>query len=136
MQNQHLKAMQALEAAIELGRNASAPRDLQALIDCKYYLALLLNLSGWPSKAIVLIDQALQTSQTIFYTSVVAGLTSIKAMALFFQGKYTQAIAASLQGLQPAEAMQNWRIAGLFYLVCARSELALGNLDESWQHLQ
>jgi len=32
--------------------------------------------------------------------------------------------------------MQNWRIAGLFYLVCARSELALGNLDESWQYLQ
>ena len=57
-------------------------------------------------------------------------------MALFFQGKYTRAIAASLQGLQPAEAMQNWRISGLFYLVCARSELALGKLDESWQYLQ
>jgi predicted ATPase/DNA-binding SARP family transcriptional activator len=136
MQNQHLKAMQALEAAIELGRNAQVPRDLQALIDCKYYLALLLNLSGWPTKAITLIDQALQTSQAIFYTSALAGLTSIKAMALFFQGKYTQAIAASRQGLQPAEAMQNWRIAGLFYLVCARSELALGKLDEAWQYLQ
>jgi tetratricopeptide (TPR) repeat protein len=32
--------------------------------------------------------------------------------------------------------MQNWRIAGLFYLVIARSELACGNLDESWQYLQ
>jgi predicted ATPase/DNA-binding SARP family transcriptional activator len=136
MQNQHLKAMQTLEAAIELGKNASAPRDLQALVDCEYYLALLLNLSGWPSKAITLIDQALQTSQAIFYTSALAGLTSIKAMALFFQGKHTQAIAISLQGLQPAEAMQNWRLAGLFYLVCARSELARGNLDESWQYLQ
>ena len=136
MQNQHLKAMQALEAAIELGKNANAPRDLQALIDCKYYLALFLNLSGWPSQAISLIDQALQTSQAIFYTSALAGLTSIKAMALFFQGKYAQAIASSLQGLQLAEAMQNWRIAGLFYLVCARSELARGNLDEGWQYLQ
>jgi len=136
MQNQHLKAMQVLEAAVDLGKNASAPRDLQALINCKFYLALLLNLSGWPSKAIVLIDQALQASQPIFFTSALAGLTSVKAMALFFQGKYTQAIAVSLQGLQPAEAMQNWRIAGLFYLVCARSELACGNLDESWQYLQ
>ena len=136
IQNQHLKAIQALEAAIELGKNASAPRDLQALVDSKYYLAFLLNLSGWPSQAIVLIDQALQTSQAIFYTSVLAGLTSIKAMALFYQGKYSQAVAASLQGLQPAEAMQNWRIAGLFYLICARSELACGRLDESWQYLQ
>jgi DNA-binding SARP family transcriptional activator len=136
MQNQHLKAMQVLEEAVDLGRNASEPRDMQALIDCQYYLALLLNLCGWPSKAIVLIDQALQASQVIFYTSALAGLTSIKAMALFFQGKYAQALATSLQGLQPAEAMQNWRIAGLFYLVCARSELACGNLDESWRYLQ
>jgi tetratricopeptide (TPR) repeat protein len=136
MQNQHLKAIQTLETAIDLGKNASDPRDLQALVDCEYNLALLLNLSGWPSKAIPLIDHALQTSQAIFYTSALAGLTSIKAMALFYQGRYTQAIAVSQQGLQSAEAMQNWRVAALFYLIIARSEMAQGRMDECWQYLQ
>ena len=136
MQNQHLKAIQALETAVDLGKKASEPRDLQALVDCEYNLALLLSLSGWPSKAITLLDQALQTSQAIFYTSALAGLTSMKAMALYYQGKYIQAIAISQQGLQPAEAMQNWRVAALLYLVCARSELACGNLDGCWQYLQ
>ncbi len=99
-QNQHLKAIQSLETAIELGKNAREPRDLQALVNCETNLALLLNLAGWPSRAIALIDQAMQTSQAIFYTPALAGLSSIKAMALFFQGKYAQAIEFSRQGLQ------------------------------------
>lgn len=136
IQNQHLKAIQSLETAIELGKNAREPRDLQALVDCENNLALLLNLSGWPSRAITLVDQALQTSQAIFYTSALVGSSSIKAMALFFQGKYAQAIAFSLQGLQSAETMQNWRVATIFYLVCARSEMAYGHIDECWQYLQ
>jgi tetratricopeptide (TPR) repeat protein len=136
MQNQHIKAIQALEVAIELGKTASEPREMQALVDCEFNLALLLNLAGWTSRAITLIDQALQTSQAIFYTTALPGLTGIKAMALFYQGKYAQAIATSLQGIQPAETMQNWRVAALFYLICARSEMARGNLDECWQYLQ
>ena len=133
MQNRFPEADKALQSAVELVLDPPDQRMLEALVNIEYYLALINNLAGWPGKAMQLEEHGLQTSQKHFFTSGTTRMNSMLAISLYFSGQYKAALAQCQLSMPIAEAIQNWRLAGLFYLVAARSELALGHVDQSWE---
>lgn len=134
MQNRFPEADKALQTAIEMGQDTPDQRTLEALVNIEYYLALINNLAGWPAKASQLEEHGLQISQKIFYNFGTMGMNSMVAISLYFRGQYEAALARCKLSLPIVEAIQSWRLAGLFYLVAARAELALGHVDQSWEY--
>jgi predicted ATPase/DNA-binding SARP family transcriptional activator len=136
MQNRFPEADKALQSAVEMIQDPPDRRMLEALVNIEAGLAMINNLAGWPTKAIQLAEHGLQTSQKQFISSGVTQLNSMLAVSLFFHGHYEQALSQCQFNMPVAEAIQNWRLAGLFYLVAARSELAVGHIDQSWEYTQ
>jgi len=134
MQNRFPEADKALQTAIEMGRDTPDQRTLEALVNIEYFLALINNLAGWPAKASLLEEHGLQISQNNFYTSGTTRMNSMVAISLYFRGQYQAALAQCKLSLPVVEAIQSWRLAGLFYLVAARAELAIGHVDQSWEY--
>jgi DNA-binding SARP family transcriptional activator len=134
--NMNQKAVADLERALQFAQSSFDPRMRQAMINARIYLSLVYTLRGWPQEGLKQADQALQESRQIMYPNGIVRSKAMAARALFYLGRYREAVELCQLGIQRAEAIENHRANARLHISAAQAYLALGHLDESWQHLQ
>lgn len=134
--NMNQKAVADLERALQFAQSSFDPRMRQAMINARIYLSLVYMLRGWPQEGLKQADQALQESRQIMYPNGIVRSKAMVARALFYLGRYREVIELCQLGIQRAEAIENHRANARLHISAGQAYLALGHLDESWQHLQ
>jgi DNA-binding SARP family transcriptional activator len=134
---QYQKAVEMYLLAIELGKDLATPAIRQAVATVQYQLSILYSLIGWPQKALETGKQALKNSYLLVSNPTAQSQSHLTlAMAYFFSGDFSRVQEHYRKCLQIAEAMQNYRVATLAYLVEARASLITGRLGEAWDLAQ
>ncbi len=126
------EAIAVFEKALALAGEAGSTQLQEARAGTEYYLGLAYNVTGWPLKAQEIAARSLRQDKSphkVYGHLVMAG-------AKFYMGEHQASLGHSRMGLQIAQSLASPRMMGYFTIYQARAELALGQIDAAWAHLQ
>ncbi len=134
-QNRLEEGARAFEQSLRLGASdPSGAGILDALARAEVERSKIDNLRGQPECALQRAQSALENSRRSFSIFGIMRAQVQLSWALFYLGRYTEALEHCPSVLGTAGAAYDWRLTGSLHLAAARSHLALGQLDEAWRH--
>ncbi|GAP08161.1 protein containing AAA ATPase domain [Anaerolinea thermolimosa] len=134
LRHQYHEAARELEYALRLLEDSRDARQIEWCHNIRYRLALIYQLLGLPARGFEHASRAYEESRLTFNRlGSLRALTSLVAVE-FFRGRFREALQYGLTALDMARATSNPRLQGTIFTFLAQAEMALGHLDDAWQH--
>ena len=134
MLNQWAEAEEAFQKTLELGNDVMEPENIRLRGEAHSQMAILLNMSCWPTKANPHAQLALNDFNQVNY--IYGKILTFDSLALsyYHQGDYKNALNESKRNLELAEHIQAHRMEGYCRTMCSMIEIAMGNIGQATYH--
>jgi tetratricopeptide (TPR) repeat protein len=136
MTNQFPTALEVLKEGLSFEISDEDPHTIWAMANIHLQVAMLYTFMGYPEKAREFSEESLKYYLRAKNNNGMTDVYSIRILALYYCGRYQEALQQSETGLQMALRLNYRHMIGLIYNFTGFVHAALGQLDKAWECAQ
>jgi len=134
MSNQMDEAIASFEDALALATADARPEVIRARANAHYQISLLRTLGGWPKRGYEHAQLSWKDANTSHRTYLKFSAYFVLAFSCYYMGRYQEANEHAHNGIDLAERTHGWRMLGYLHSYAAAIDLAMGKIDQAYQH--